>query len=135
MRAPAGMTRRRFVAGGALAAAAAFGVTRLVDDEGGRPEARDELTRRVSAGFADRDAARAVGDRYLAAHPDEDELSVVRALRASDPAWSRVRTPANVRRLARRLSRRDYAAGRIVAVDGWYLSETEARICALATFA
>ena len=135
MRAPAGMTRRRFVAGAALAAAAAIGASRLGDDEGDRREPRDELTRRTAAAFADRDAATAVGAAYLAARPDEDELTVARALRASDPAWARARTPANVRRLARGLSRRDYAAGRVVEVDGWFLSETEARMCALATFA
>ena len=128
------MTRRRFIAGAAVAAAAAIGVSRLSDEGGNGPGPRDELTRRVAAAFADRDAATAVGEKYLAAHPDEHELTVVRALRASDPRWARARTSANLRRLARRTSRLDYAAGRVVAVDGWYLSETEARMCALATF-
>jgi hypothetical protein len=41
---------------------------------------------------------------------------------------------AEVRRALRERIQADFARGRLVQVDGWFLSETEARLCALATY-
>jgi hypothetical protein len=64
-------------------------------------------------------AARAIGAAYLRAHPN-DSLTDARAI-ATQP---RAHIAARVRE--------DFAAGRVVLLDGWMLSVTEARLCALA---
>ncbi len=115
-------TRRRLLA---LAAAAGVGAVgwRLADGGADSPEER------LTAVLGERDAARSVGRRYLAGHPDErDERALLRLLMPlGDPATL---TQERVRRVVRS----DFVAGRVVLVDGWYLSQTEARLCALATF-
>ena len=123
------ITRRGFIVLGGLAVGGGAAV--LLSDD------RDaSLSRTVAASFSDADSARAVGEAYLQAVPSEDDLRRLGgALRRSNRAWARVAGPEDVRRLARAEVRRDYAAGRLVAVSGWYLSRTEARLCALATFA
>jgi hypothetical protein len=131
------ISRRAFVILGASVAGAAGGVKLLTgggeSDES--PAARHELTRRVRASFTDLEAAREVGRAYLRTHPREnDEDRLVRLLRSSRPAWRRPVRPDEIMRTARREVRRDYVAGRLVIADGWYLSRTEARLCALATF-
>jgi hypothetical protein len=134
------LSRRGFlILGGVSLAAAASGATVKLIRGGEDAEervAQEALTRRVVALFPDREAAMAVGAAYLNAHPGEaDERQLVRRLSASHRAWPRLRRTAEIRRLARGQARRDYAVGRMVAVDGWYLSRTEARLCALTTFA
>ena len=125
------ITRRGFIVLGGLAAGG--GVAALLSD-GDRGSSR--LSRTVAASFSDAESARAVGEAYLEKVPSEDDVRRLgRALRRSNSAWGRVVGAQDVRRLARAEIRRDYAAGRIVAVSGWYLSRTEARLCALATFA
>jgi hypothetical protein len=127
-------TRRAFLAAFVVSAgAASVGAVKLL---GGGETRREELTGRVAGAFEDLRAAKAVGAAYLRSHPgDADERRLVRELRRSNRAWSAVAAPADVRRLARAQARRDYAAGRLAIVDGWYLSRTEARLCALTTFA
>lgn len=78
------------------------------------------------AGF-DEAAVRALGDRYLADHPQEREerrlaASVVSASRGPQ-LWSRARPLPEV-------VADEFAAGETVLVDGWVLSRTEARLCA-----
>jgi len=68
----------------------------------------------------DKRAATAVGEAYLARFPEEKKsLRLHLALAGVGPQ--------NVNDVVRR----DFAAGRIVQVDGWMLSRTEARLCAL----
>lgn len=85
--------------------------------------------------LSDGEAARAVGRAYLAEYPSEGRQSILAGLQG-------LTTMAGVARGAtrravllaelQRAGRRDFAAGNIVEVDGWILSRTEARICALA---
>ena len=97
------------------------------------------LARSLSGFFADPESARAVGREYLELTPDEPDADTVlerlagahlrewEALAASDPD-----------RLAQALRLQhesDFAHERVVAIRGWVLSETEARLCALATLA
>ena len=120
-------TRRRLLA---LAAAAGIGAAawRLADDGvADSPEAR------LAAVLGDRDAARSVGERYLAGRPGErDEQALLRLLRPLGDPELLARDELGTR--VRRAVREDFAQGRVVLVDGWYLSETEARLCALTTF-
>jgi len=120
-------TRRRLLA---LLAAAGIGAAgwRLADEGG-----VDSPEGRLAQVFGDQDAARSVGRRYLAAHPGQaDERMLLRLLRPLGDPDVLAREQLGVR--VRRAVRDDFAEGRVVLVDGWYLSLTEARLCALATF-
>jgi hypothetical protein len=65
-------------------------------------------------------SARAIGAAYLRAHP-------------ADTATLALQLPAGLtRRELQFVIRDDFAHERIVTVDGWMLSVTEARLCALA---
>jgi NAD(P)-dependent dehydrogenase (short-subunit alcohol dehydrogenase family) len=75
-------------------------------------------------------AARAVGEAYLAAHPDEADEQLLRRLLGLEPGDVR---PNDVRRL-RAAVHRDYQGSDFVLVEGWYLARTEARLCALSTY-
>jgi hypothetical protein len=78
------------------------------------PEGLQEL-------FADEAQIRQLGALYLSAHPDESGIGVLRDLTASaeDPS------------LAAAAISHDFEHGNVVTVDGWILSRTEARHCAL----
>jgi hypothetical protein len=120
------VTRRRFLALALAAVAGAFGLRRVTSS------ADDSPTRRLADALGDRDAARAVGERYLAERPGEaDEARLVRLLAPLGDA-----SALSADELARRVRdavHEDFVRGRVVTVDGWYLSRTEARLCALST--
>jgi hypothetical protein len=69
--------------------------------------------------LANRAAARAIGAAYLRAYPG-DTLADARAAAGLPRAQIALRVRA------------DFAAGRVVMLDGWMLSATEVRLCALA---
>jgi hypothetical protein len=75
-----------------------------------------------------RGAAVALGRSYLEANPTEaHRADLVRNLVGA-------RVPASTSRASREVASRiraDYRAGRTVVVEGWVLSRTEARLCAL----
>ncbi len=77
-----------------------------------------------------------VGAAYLGTAPEAADPSIVigRMRRHGDALVRALETgsPGEVRRLVARDVREDFAQGRIVKVDGWLLSQTEARLCALA---
>lgn len=120
------LTRRRLLAALAAVGLGAAG-WRVLDDGDDSPEAR------LAAVLADRDAARNVGERYLDTRPAERDaaLLVRRLAPLGDPA---VAPEQVLREQALDAVRRDFEVGRFVIVDGWYLAETEARLCALSTF-
>lgn len=72
---------------------------------------------------------RSLGTRYLATAPGENSAQALRAAiseRRSSPlhvAWARTSVEDAVRE--------DFSDGRTVIIDGWILSLTEARQCAL----
>ena len=130
------VTRRRLlaVAGVTVVGAAAAGTVKLVRDD--EPAGSEALTRHVADAFSDDDSAKKVGAAYLRSNPREnDERRLVRLLEKSNGDWPRMTGKAEIRRLAREQARRDYRRGRLAVVEGWYLSQTEARLCALTTFA
>ena len=120
------MERRRFLEliGGATVAAAsvACGASRDLDQSAlARPDLLDALG-------AER--VRLLGARYRGMTPGErDAASLQSAIRRSLP-WSARLTGTSASSLAR-LVHEDFDAGRTVVVDGWILSATEARQCAL----
>jgi hypothetical protein len=81
-------------------------------------------------------SAAVVGRAYLADHPAEADRDWLAAqlgadLRCQDCDPARSDTARLRAALARQL-RADFAQRRVVRVDGWVLSVTEARLCALA---
>ncbi len=97
---------------GAAALAAVAGLASL-------PAAESET---LSWPFRDHASARAIGRRYLRTHPASSELQVTRLL---------LRPGADRGRRIRERIAADFAAGRVVILDGWVLAATEARLCAL----
>ena len=102
-----------------------------------RPPGSD-LARALVATLRRPDSAAAVGRAYLTRVPAEAlSVRLVEGIREGlardgfDPVVPAGR-PAELRsRLGERV-RRDFAEGRVVAVDGWVLAATEARLFALA---
>jgi hypothetical protein len=129
------MTRRAFLAGAALAAAGAGGLLyRAATDEGF--DADLAQTEAVARLFDELEPARRIGRAYLDDHPDEREERALVRLLEERPGWRGVwhNSPRAVAKLARRTMQREYDTGQTVAVEGWILSRTEARLCALTTF-
>jgi hypothetical protein len=121
---------RRFVL---IAAAAALGFS--TPSIGAAAEAARETALRLRAMMRPRSSARAVGLAYLARYPEEaDAALLTRRLLAGlgqEPETARLDDRALRRRVAARVSA-DFAEGRTASLDGWLLSRTEARLCALA---
>lgn len=79
--------------------------------------------------FKDQEAARAVGERYLADHPeDNDALRLTETLFGENPGRL---SPRSLRRTMNQQRQDDFAADRYVLVDNWVLARSEARACAL----
>ena len=133
------MTERRISRREALRIIAATPVGLLVVGApavlGDREKDSPSIATAAAGAFAavERSAA-LIGKAYLIARPaeaDRDGLarSITAALESSVPGGAG-RTYA-VRPAVSERVRADFAAGRIVRVDGWLLSETEGRLCAL----
>jgi hypothetical protein len=128
--------RRAFLAGsGAVVAALAAPALATLFGCGRRPT----LAQALVGFYRDPESAARVGQAVLAAVPSEataeavvaalagDRRAELEALAASDPAA--------LRALLQEQHRRDFEDGRTVAIDGWVLSRTEARLCAVAALA
>lgn len=77
---------------------------------------------------------RELGTRYRAATPNENTASSLRAA-ISKTAPRTLRLPWTPRGSIADQIQDDFASGRTVLVDGWVLSVTEARQCALVSLA
>jgi hypothetical protein len=97
------------------------------------------LARSLSGFFADPDSARAVGREYLELSPDEADPATVleRLAGAHLGEWEALASsdPERLVQALRLQHREDFEHERVVAIRGWVLSETEARLCALAALA
>ena len=121
------MTRRRFVKFVAFATALMGGVGSLRSRHQSSPTAA--FRRAV---YPDSSSAREVGRRYLslrATPRDTDTLRIHAGLGSIDPRHPC--EPAEVARLAVRRRTADFAAGRVVMIDGVVLARAEAALCAL----
>jgi hypothetical protein len=129
------MQRRRFLAWFAAAGALWPGGpgrtwTGLV--RGRAPRTAD----RLAAVFSRPASAAAVGRAYLAAHPGEagvdrlaGELETVLRRSGCEPAHADL---ATLRVATAQQIKEDFAQSRVVQVEGWVLSLSEARLCGLA---
>ena len=129
------MRRRRLL--GALALGGTFWTAWAGPARAWLPAAADgPAAARLLAVLGRPDSAAAVGRAYLASHPAEADRARLtagldQALRCQECDPARARTDQLRAALAGRI-RADFAAARVVMVDGWVLSETEARLCGLA---
>jgi hypothetical protein len=121
------LDRRRFLqltASGVLATLAGSACARESGDEE-RALAQPDLLEMLGA-----ERVRRIGERYRAIVPGENSRAALAAVispsrrRGFSLPWSR-------RRTIEQQIRDDFAAGRTVLLDGWVLSVTEARQCAL----
>ena len=74
-------------------------------------------------------AARRIGRLYLSAHPEEANVSLLQGALFGDMggAWDDRRAA-----LAwEKAGQADFRAARLVALEGWWLAQSEARLCAL----
>ena len=129
------LTRRevlqRLAAAGliALAPGAASGATAAALDS------VQPLTTRLRGLFTNTKSANAVGLRYLAAAPGEADARLLTGLICGTRDRYRRLMEADSGRLRELLieqQKQDFGNGRVVTLEGWILSETEVRLCAIA---
>jgi hypothetical protein len=121
--------RRQFLGVAVTGAVAVLMSTECVGDADDAYDVRT-LARPDMLAVLGPDAVREIGRRYREAVPAEDDVAALHAaiLAARPWAWhlaSGSRTPVAA------LVGRDFAEGRVVVVNGWVLSATDARQCAL----
>jgi len=92
------------------------------------PDAEQERAARIVAAlFTSRHSAAAVGRAYLRQRQDRPSArQVLEELHLDAKSSGQCITP-----LRERL-RADFESGRVVSIEGWVLSDTEAKLCALA---
>jgi hypothetical protein len=119
------LDRRRF-----LQLTAAGMVASVTNSACGRDTGEDaqELDQPALLEMLGPERSREIGTRYRAAVPRENTTE---RLRAAISSSQHKRFPWIGRRSIEEQVRDDFAAGRTVVVNGWVLSETEARQCAL----
>ena len=128
------LTRRGFLS--MTCAIVATGFTGLRDLFAANNESRNPLASKLVNVFQDKESAAAVGREYLRIAPVEaDALKLIELICAGRPERYAELNRAGmgkVRSILLHQQREDFDKGGIVNVKGWILSETEARLCALA---
>jgi hypothetical protein len=125
--------RRRMLA--ILAASCAwFGVPGLRVLSGSGAADAAPLSPTLAGLFTDRCSAEAVGAAYLRSVDDAEARPewLVRSILGDGPATM---DQAELKRVIGTRIRRDFTENAVVMVDGWMLSRTEARLCALIALA
>ena len=124
------LDRRRFVQLTAAGMAASLTDSACTRDstEDARALATPRLLEMLGA-----ERAREIGARYRAAVPNENSSAALRAA-ISDSRHRTFALPWVGSESVEQQVREDFAAARTVIVDGWVLSVTEARQCALFSF-
>lgn len=95
-----------------------------------RQASPEELERRLASLFWDAQAARRVGEAYLRGVEDGGARLARRLVRRLGGLSSSTTDAELAARLIEGI-RRDFLRGRVVSVEGWQLSQTEALWCAL----
>jgi len=130
------ITRRGFLR--VLTFLSAFGLARPARALAKLGEARapNSLVSKLAGFFSHKESAALVGREYLRCAPGEADARLLEDLICSFQDKRRAELAdadtAKLRELLLLRQRQDFEEGRIVHVHGWILSETEARLCALA---
>ena len=129
------ITRRIFLR--TLVCLSAFGLRRPARALAGLATSSgpDLLAANLARIFVHKNSAAIVGIEYLRCVPGERDVRLLVELICSSRAERRVEfTQADAGKLRELLllqQRQDFAHGRTVKIQGWVLSKTEARLCAL----
>jgi hypothetical protein len=124
--------RRRLLASAPWVAMLAFGGRRPVP-AGARPAINEAGRVLLAQLLSAVDSAGVVGREYLRHHPDErDPERVQHVLSVALGGRLEGLDPTVLRERVKRRVRQDFAEDQVTLVDGWILSITEARLCALA---
>jgi hypothetical protein len=111
--------------------------TRTLAIFGGRSES-ETLTTRLTEIFRHRESASVIGREFLRCVPAEADEHLLIDLICSSRKEQRAKLArANsgmLREWILRQHRKDFENGRIVNIQGWLLSKTEVRVCALLAF-
>jgi hypothetical protein len=98
--------------------------------------AEDWVSSKLANFFHNKESARAIGLEYLRIVPAEANARQLTHLICSPWAQRYDETAhadaAKIKTILLRQQREDFEMGRIVELQGWILSQTEARLCALA---
>ena len=122
--------RKLLISTAGLAAAGAIG-TPFLRWEYARRKTR--LGIRLAESLGESPGARQLGAAYLVRYPDEADIeTLVSALVADMKAAPLLADSPRLWQLLQRRVRADFRQGRLVRLDGWVLSQTELRLCALA---
>ena len=101
-----------------------------------RPQSKESQASSLLRFFRNQQSARVIGREVLRCVPAEADLERLVDLISSSRPERRARlakaTASELRVLLRRQQLDDFECGRTVRVRGWVLSQTEARLCALA---
>jgi hypothetical protein len=116
--------RRQLLQGGLLAPLAFAGAGLAPRRAAASPAVR------LVAVFREPESARVIGRAYLRQAPEEADSARLVAL--IHPGDCSSLGDAELRRAVIARQRADFGSGRTVLLDGWLLSRTEARLCALA---
>lgn len=127
------ITRRKLLQWGAAICCLA-----LVPRSWGRVVAKNDIeqkiARRVAGLFEHPDSAREIGREYLKLVPSDSDLAVLVRKMIPDAGRMKFLSTAGKKSLRRYIassSREDFRQGRMVCVNGWMLSQTELRLCAI----
>jgi hypothetical protein len=96
-------------------------------------QSHDRL-REVLDVFRDRESARVIGAKYLERSPAEEDLDVLidSVLSPAAERTSDTGDGVDYWQIISANRANDFEHGRMTAIDGWLLSKTEARLCAIA---
>ena len=95
----------------------------------------DPVAIKLSCFFSKKESASAIGSKYLKGAPQEADINVLvgRLCRHQAGVYRKILNAdkVTVRKIILNQQREDFGQGRTLRVDGWILSETETRLCAL----
>ena len=121
-------TRREFLVG-LFAAVVVGNVTKLL-----APTTTEETAEALLSTLPNRASARAIGRVFLEERSEERSRDrLIRKILGNDRGGSALSDPGGLRVYLRDRIRRDFARSETIELDGWVLSLTEVRLCALAT--
>jgi hypothetical protein len=121
-------TRREFLVG-LFAAVVVGNVTKLLT-----PATTEETAEALLSTLPNRASARAIGRVFLEERSEEGSRDrLIRKILGDDRGGGALADPGALRVYLRDRIRLDFARSETIELDGWVLSLTEVRLCALAT--
>lgn len=133
------MNRRQFMLLALAAAGAVAARSKLPAIAAGWPKPENLLRSKLTALFIHQESAQAIGLAYVQSYPNEADAQALEDQIALGIAGGRaVLAGAGGREMSALINdriRQDFEAEQVVKVQGWVLSITEARLCALSALA